>query len=171
MRMSNDGGGARSINGNVPAKNNPSEISQFISNTDEQVVFDAKFLACYNGTLVIKLPIGTNSFSFGAIFLGNDAKNRADAVQLLQHEFGHSRHFSQIGMVSYTMNVFLPSIIGYHFGNDDYQANYYSHVYEYVADVLGGVTRTVYASDAPYNYRDAETKWAGAYYIYTLLYP
>ena len=137
----------------------------FITNTDEHVVLDADIFSMYKGVPVIKLPIGTDAFSFGIIFLGDDVGKRGDAVETVQHEYGHAVHYNLIGPFAYAVSVFIPSVAGYHLGGDHYNANYYSYVYEYVADVFGGVNRT------NYQYSSTTENWWGAYFLYTLLIP
>ena len=114
------------------------------SNQSEQDVMDAHFVSAYNETLVIKLPIGDNAFSFGIMFIGNGVKDD----MTIQHEYGHSVHFSQIGLANYVEHVAIPSLKGFWF--NDYAANasnYYSQPQEYIADMLGGVKRTDFNYD------------------------
>ena len=142
MLQANDGGGTYSTNGNPRLKTTAHQFekgSSNIFNTSEEVVLNAETISFYKGVPVIKLPIGVNAFSFGAIFLGEDVGNRIDAIDTVKHEYGHSVHFSQIGPNTYTAMVMIPSMIGFWSGvpNDIY----YSQPYEYIADYLGGVNR------------------------------
>ena len=61
----------------------------------------------------------------------------------------------------FTITVFIPSVLGCHFGNDTYQKNYYSYPYEYIADVLGQV------DPKERSYNGAMTRWWKIYYLYT----
>ena len=122
-------------------------VYDYVTNTDEQVVLDAKFLAFYKGVPVIKLPIGTNAFSFGFIFLGDEVDKREDPIATVQHEYGHSIQFLLLGPVKYTTTVAIPSVIGFLNETDDY----YSQPWEYMADQLGGVKSRSYTSGAREN--------------------
>ena len=85
----------------------------------------------YRGRLVIKLDIMEDSaFSFGVIFTG---PNPSDNV--LAHEYGHSVHLSQIGIVNYATRVVLPSVASFWI----YQQNpyYTSQPWEYIAEYFG----------------------------------
>ena len=57
--------------------------------------------------------MGTNVASFGVIFMGPDADQRQNAIEDVKHEYGHSVHFSQIGIVNYAATVAILSLIGY----------------------------------------------------------
>lgn len=140
-------------------------LIDFITNTDEQVVLEAKRFAFYKGVPVVKLPIGTDAFSFGIMVLGDGVANRYNAIETVQHEYGHAVHYHLAGVGSYAINAFAPSLAGYWLGDDNYDTNYYSYVYEYTADVLGGVNRSNYP------YATATEDWWGAYLFYTILYP
>ena len=146
-------------------KDRVTDVIDFIFNDDEQVVLEAKRFAFYKGVPVVKLPIGTDAFSFGIMVLGDDVENRRDAIETVQHEYGHAVHFQLAGVGSYAMNAFIPSVVGYWLGDENYNANYYSYVYEYTADVLGGVNRSDYSYAAA-----TEALW-GMYLFYTILYP
>ena len=108
----------------------------------------------------VELPIGRNAFSFGIIFIGRD-NNSATTVF---HEDGHSVHFSAIGHFSYFINVFVPSVLGCHFGDDFYQKNYYSYPYEYIADIFGRV------DPSARNYNESMISFGEVYYTYTYLF-
>ena len=140
------------------------EAKDFINNTDEQAVLKAKYFSFYRGVPVVKLPIGTDAFSFGIIFLGSDVGKRADALETVRHEYGHALHYRMAGALSYTVTAFIPSVVGYYFGDEEYQANYYSQVYEYTADILGNVDRP------NYEYSTTTENWFGAYFLFTTLF-
>ena len=149
------GGGCSSGGGkpNFPEIGNP--YNPF--NEDEQVVLNAEYFAFYKGVPVVKLPIGVNAFSFGVIFLGNEVRD-SDTVQ---HEYGHSVHLSQIGIINYTTKAFLPSLLGFWSGVD--YDKYYSQPWEYIAEVLGGVERTTY------QYAPNVQEMAFVYWLYTIM--
>ena len=122
-------------------------LYNYVTNTDEQVVLDAKFLAFYKGVPVIKLPIGKEAFSFGIIFLGNDVGSRSDAINTVRHEYGHSVQFAKMGPFRYLQSVAIPSIMGNLLDRADLlPCYYYDQPWEYQADVYGGVNRGNYAS-------------------------
>ena len=139
-------------------------IKNFVNNED--VVLNAEFLTFYKGTLVVKAPIGTNAFSFGIIFLGNDVNQRGDAKETVQHEYGHAVHFSQVGADNYLLYVAVPSLIGYWTGVD--YKDYFSQPYEYTAEMFGGVQCEY--NGAPYSYSCGTKEWV-AYWIFTIFAP
>ena len=154
---------------NVPDKNTGGhskleEVFLYITNSDEQVVLNAEYIAFYNGVPVIKLPIGTDAFSFGVIFLGNDVGKRKDPIATVRHEYGHALHLRLAGEVSYTVFAFVPSVVGHHFGGEEYQKNYYSQIYEYTADILGNVSRP------DYTYSPTTENWFATYLLFTMLF-
>ena len=161
------GGGGGGCGGWNPGVNVPKlnlnavdEAIAYICNTDEQVVLDADYLAFYKGVPVIKLPIGTDAFSFGIIFMGNEVGNRSDAKETVMHEYGHNVHFRQIGLINYFIYVAVPSLIGY--WTDIPYEKYYSQPYEYIADLFGNVDRQ------PYSYSSATEDWWWIYWATTL---
>jgi len=134
-----------------------------LNNENEHIVLSADTFAFYKGTLVAKIPfMDDNAFSYGIIFLGSNVTS----TETLKHEYGHSVHMDQIGVLSYTVNVFIPSLIGFWSGVP--YDEYYSQAYEYVADMLGGVERTLYGQPYKYSITNVE---ASFYYLYTLLFP
>ena len=153
----------RKKTGKTKKKN--TDVLDYVFNDDEQKVLEAKHFTMYKGVPVIKLPIGTDAFSLGIMILGNDVGKRSDAIETVKHEYGHAVHYRLVGAYSYVANVFVPSVAGYWLGGENYDANYYSHVYEYTADILGGVNRS------NYSYATATKDWWGAYLFYTILYP
>lgn len=145
------------------------EVLDYIANEDEQVVLDAEYVAFYRGIPVVKLPIGTDAFSLGMIFLGNDVGKRSDAIETVRHEYGHAVHFSMAGPKSYIVNAFLPSVISFWFVDYKY-GEYYSQPYEYIADILGQVNRINTITNQPYQYNNAIKELAGLYFLYTCLF-
>ena len=140
------------------------EAWNYITNEDEQTVLDADHIAFYKGVPVAKLPIGTDAFSFGIIFLGDNVGARSDSIATVQHEYGHAKHYQIIGPLSYASTVFVPSVAGYHLGGKEYKNNYYSYVYEYTANVLGKANYDV-------AYLPATEKLWWIYLLYTMFLP
>ena len=123
------------------------EIYDYVTNTNEQVVLDAKFIAFYKGKMAVKLPIGSNAASFGVMFIGNDVKNRSDAIDTIKHEYGHTKQFDKMGLVNYTMQVAIPSVTCNLLDRQGLLPyDYYSSPWEYQADMYGGVNRGNYTS-------------------------
>ena len=135
----------------------------FITNDDERTALEAKYVAFYNGRLVIHLPWEMDPFSFGAIFLGKDAETWTNGVQELRHEYGHCVHFSQIGPMNYFLVVAIPSLIGHSFVETK---DYYSQPWEYVGEILGNVTNRTYQGQ-PYQYSENASLYAVLYWLYT----
>ena len=105
-------------------------------NTNEQAVLDAHFFSSYKGTLVLKLPIGKNAFSFGIIGIGHTAKEH----NLVRHEYGHRLQLKNKGFWCYAVRVAIPSVtanILNRMGKLPY--DYYGAPWEYEADILGEV--------------------------------
>jgi len=135
-------------------------IVDYITNTDEQTVLNARYLAFYRGAIVIKLEaIDNAAFSFGIIFLGDNVD-----AQTVRHEFGHCIHLLLIGRVNYMLKVFIPSLSDFWSGMG-YEV-YYSEPQEYIADMLGHVNRTYYDNPYPYS---ISNWWALTYFYYSLL--
>lgn len=147
------------------AKQQANDILQrevnYLSNTDEQVVLDADYIAFYNGVLVVKCDNSLGSFSFGFILLQNTA-NKAKQKKSLLHEYGHYEHLRDIGIMNYASKVVVPSVTCAtlsHLGL--LPAYYYDLPWEYIADQYGRVNRDGYSS------------WAGPvgflYWLYSLI--
>ena len=106
------------------------------TNEDPQVAAQKKPITFYNGVPIIRVPFMEDcAFSFGVIFMASNVEDPA----LVQHEYGHVVHLSQIGVLKYASYVVIPSIISYHLNKDNKDFNYYSQPYEYIADRLGQV--------------------------------
>lgn len=109
-------------------------------NEDEQKVIDATYVSAYKQVLVIKLPIGYNGASFGAIFLGD----KITSIQTVRHEYGHTRQLREMGIYLYIVDVAIPSIIGNLLDREGKLLyDYYGSYWEAGADELGGVIRSV----------------------------
>ena len=136
------------------------QIHDYVTNTSEAVVLNAKYVAFYKGVLVIKLPFLDNSgFSFGFIGLGPNVD-----AQTVRHEYGHYVHLRLIGWKNYIFKVAIPSL--YDFASDIEYEYYYSEPQEYIADLLGNVNRTYYGNPYCYNISNVE---AFAYFIYSII--
>ena len=144
------------------------EAKDYIYNDDEQKVLEAENFAFYKGVPVVKVPfMGNDMASFGVILMGPDAGHRQNAIEDVKHEYGHSVHFSQIGIVNYAATVAIPSLTGYFTVSSE---NYYSQPWEYVAEILGGVTNRMH-NGQPYPYSSSAPIWGGIYWAYTFLLP
>ena len=126
-----------------------------LDNTSEATVIKSNYFSAYEGHFVLRLPIGNNAFSFGALFIGNDVND----PNTIKHENGHAIHYDQIGPRNYFFFVAIPSLYGY--WTDVPYDEYYSQPWERIADELGGVDRPSY----PY----VDNNW-GRYYILTRLF-
>ena len=110
------------------------------NNTDEKKVLASHYFSAYKKKLVVRLPIGTNAFSFGILFLGNEVDKRSDSMTTVQHEYGHTQQFEQLGMGKYLTSVAIPSVTAYHLdaaGKLPY--SYFTAPWESEADAHGGV--------------------------------
>lgn len=120
---------------------------EYVTNDSETVALNANFIAFYKGRLVVKLLIGYDAASFGIIFLGQDVSKRSDAIETVQHEYGHTKQLLKMGVLGYTAFVASPSVS---FNLLDrlnlLSYDYYSSPWEYEADKNGGVNRGNYES-------------------------
>ena len=133
---------------------------KYVFNTDEQVVLDAEHFAFYKGAFVLKLDLLDDAgFSIILIGLGPNVD-----AQTVRHEYGHFLHLQLTGIKNYIPKVARPSLIdfwsglGYEF--------YFSEPQEYIADILGQVTRT--HNGQPYHYTITDGE-AFLYFIYSLI--
>ena len=132
------------------------------NNTDERVALDAKVFSMYKEKLVLKLPIGANAFSLGAIFLGDEVGSAKyiEQEQTVQHEYGHTQQLEQLGLQDYLLLVAIPSVTANVLDRMRMLPyDYYSSPWEYEADLSGGVVSQELQSNL-YS-RDYES-WAGA---------
>ena len=144
--------------GIILVKNIAEDVSDFRwDNEDEERVLESNYISAYKEHLVVRLPIGKNAFSFGALFIG---KNNND-INTVRHEYGHAIHFDQIGLVNYSLFVGMPSLLG--FWSDVGYDVYYSQPWEYIADSLGGVKRMI-NKDIPYEYLPNSKELADAWW-------
>ena len=123
-------------------------------NTDEQKVFDAHYFCSYKDTLVIKLPIGSNAFSYGIIGLGNDVTD----VETIKHEYGHKVQFNERGILDFTVNIAIPSLTANILGKmGKLPYDYYGSPWEAEADSLGGVSRKTH--NTPWTSEEYSSYW------------
>ena len=137
-----------------------SELINLQSTDDPNIVLQAEYFGMYKDTLVIKTEIMDQNvgFSLGVILVGKNS----NSTDLIKHEYGHRVHLSQIGLSDYIFYVVLPSVICYN-AEVEY-ADYYSLPWEFVADVLGDVSR----DNGQYVYADLSPEAALLYYLLTL---
>ena len=105
-----------------------------INNEDPETVFSSNYFAGYKGKLVIKTSFDA-SFSFGIIGLGF----RDLDVNSLNHEYGHCLQMDRMGVISFTKNVAIPSVlINLLARQGKLPYDYYSYPWEAEANLLGG---------------------------------
>ena len=113
-------------------------LRNYINNTDEKVVLDAKNVAFYKGRLVVKhsIPGQTSCAIGGVIFLNRNEKSTNDnSIQAVRHEYGHTVQESILGFYKYVRYIAIPSLT--HRDPTDY----YSNPWELTADLFGGAQR------------------------------
>ena len=131
----------------------------FYTNTDEQLVLDAKDIAFYKGTLVIKTnKLSGCAFTFGIIVMADDIK---DDIQLVRHEYGHVVQTTQTGVIPYIVLVMIPSVTCFWLTECKVLPGelYYSYPWERSADYFGG---------ASHDYIAGSEYIASAYWLNTL---
>ena len=102
-------------------------------------------ITTYRGVPVVVLKaLKQNAFSFGIIFIGEDAYKQWQKGKdpVLEHEYGHVIQLISVGFPVYIAMYFVPSLIGFWSGVPIDM--YYSQPWEYIADLLGGAKRTGY---------------------------
>jgi uncharacterized protein RhaS with RHS repeats len=113
------------------------------SNTEPEVIAEAKRLSSYKGQLVIKHNIEQlpRAGAFGAIFLpsykSDEYWKSQEFVDTLDHEWSHNIQLQELGVLIYTFGIFIPSAMSGGLSNDIY----YKRPWEASADNIGGVTR------------------------------
>ena len=142
-------------------------VVEYVTNDDEQKALDSGPISFYKGAPVVHLPFDVDPFSVGIIFLGSETQNWDNAVETIQHEYGHSVHLSQIGLSAYLSTVAVPSVIGHTFVKYD---QYYSQPWECIADIFGGVITRTDSYGQPYQY-SANAWLLGLYWTYTYILP
>ena len=127
-------------------------------NSDEIRVLKAKAwtYTYYNGKLVIKLPIGKEAFSFGAMFIGDGVTD----VNVVKHEYGHTVQFDSMGAWDYLINVGVPSLTGFiMYKKNKLPYSYFTSPWEAQADEYGKV---------PSRDRDTSNPWTDSIGYYGL---
>ena len=142
------------------------EAIDYITNTDEKVVLEAKHFAFYKGALVIKANLkgmlnGTAA-SFGIIVIDTDYTYNQTGIDTVNHEYGHFQHFCQIGAWDYFFTTAVPSMIGAGLDCVGFlpEGLYFNLPWERVADYFGGVTRN--------EHENWSQGLAAAFWIYTI---
>ncbi len=117
------------------------DIASFdIHNESEEKVLNSTFFSCYKGKFVFRTAMGSSGFSFGVIFLGNELDS--SDIDMLQHEYGHTLQLEDKGVLKYTTEVVLPSVLAYYkWQKGELPYEYYNSPWEAEADQLGGVNR------------------------------
>ena len=108
-------------------------------------IMSSKSISFYKDVLVIKVPNWisffpeTSSFSFGVILMGQKGD-----MDLLRHEYGHTRQLQELGVWDYYKYVVKPSVYRYNKTVEKVYTwdSYYSTPWEYQADQYGGVNGT-----------------------------
>lgn len=104
-------------------------------NTSEQAVLESQYFSAYKGKLVIRMGgVDHRSGSFGPVlFIDHVVDNRSDRIQTVQHEYGHTKQFDELGLKDYLLYVLIPSFCEW--GPEEY----YLKPWEITADIYGGV--------------------------------
>lgn len=108
------------------------------NNDDTDLVLSSNYFSAYKRTFVLKLPIGTNAFSFGIIVIGRGVRHKS----MVMHEYGHKLQLKKYGLVYYLTKIAIPSVtanILSRKGKLPY--DYYGSRWEAEADQLAGVIR------------------------------
>jgi RHS repeat-associated protein len=143
---------------------------EFVTNSDASTTQDNLKnygVSFYNGTLVLSaaLPFDESAFSFGIIVMDDYYKTASSSTfsRTLNHEYGHTRHFRQVGLHTYAATVVVPSLIGagLSYISPWVKTNYRSLPWERVAEHLGDVNGT---------YLPGSNTAGSIFWIYTLIY-
>ena len=152
--------------GSLSATNSQNYSRQPSSNTSEATVREVLKqygIAFYNGTLVVSVDaLGYSAASYGLILMGSNNLERSDFADVLNHEYGHAVHYSQIGPIDYLLTTAIPSLIGAGIANmnQSYNKVYYNQPWERTADYLGKIKR---------DYLPGANTAGAIFYLYTLL--
>ena len=107
----------------------------------------------YKGRKVHKIMPGDAGFSFGDIFLPQNADDTIYDVMHLRHEYGHTVQFDKLGGIAYAGLVVVPSVTFYMIDSlTDANIPYYSLPWEFEADRLGNVEGRKYNPAFFYSY-------------------
>ncbi|MBE6958455.1 MAG: RHS repeat-associated core domain-containing protein [Ruminococcaceae bacterium] len=125
----------------------------------------------YKGTPVFTADLPkTSACSYGVIVMDPAylKEYRHAFADTLKHEYGHAVHMKQVGIVTYTTQAAIPSLISAAIADPDaagfrgwMSQNYHSLPWERIADQLGEVSGNTYLSGA--------NALGSLYYGYTLL--
>ena len=122
-----------------------------VNNNSANVCKD-HFFSFYNGVPVFNVKsnlidkIGLTSWSFGIIVLNNEKDStrydRNNFEHTLRHEYGHTVQMKQLGIISYTRRVAVPSVAYNIMSRNNAVLNslYYCMPWERAADYYGGVS-------------------------------
>ena len=139
-------------------------VQDFIWNTDEKVVLEAKYFAFYKGKLVIRhsIPGQTSCAIGGVIFLNRDeSSGNPESIETVKHEYGHTVQESILGSRKYVKHIAIPSLLS---RDVDYE-DYYSLPWERTADLFGGAIHQ--GGNYVYHSNSVENAWT--YLIGSLL--
>jgi len=108
------------------------------NNTDEDKVLKARFFSAYKGQLVIKMAgFKDRSFSFGVMFISPKLEAGDQyAIDIVKHEYGHTRQLSRLGFFRYIKYIAIPSM-----KSEPDDPGYFALPWEITADIYGGVDR------------------------------
>ena len=128
-----------------PVKQFISEIKEDVSNYDknnqsEKTVLASNYFSSYKGVPVFRTN-GDRSGSFGAMFVTRETNERADAEDIVRHEYGHTVQLKELGVLNYTLGIMIPSWLEW--GGGDY----YSRPFELTADLYGRVQSRTYSHE------------------------
>ena len=130
-----------------PPKNNRTNFTKTVNNSDIDEVYSSEHYGFYKGVLVIRHSSDylTSWSVAGVIFLNhsNDKFDDSYKSNLLNHEYGHILQEREFGTVKYLAAIFVPSV-AYNFASrysPSLNQNYYNMPWEYDADARGGVNR------------------------------
>jgi len=110
---------------------------------EEYSCLEGGIISSYRNKLVLRPEFMKNAgFSSGFILIGSDISSNLAGVELLRHEYGHTRQYENMGILPYTAFVVIPSVTCFALNNTGkLEYDYYSLPWEYGADLYGGVRR------------------------------
>jgi len=132
------------------------DIKNFkINNQSEEVTLESNYISAYKGKIVIRTDF-ERSGSFGILFISRLASERSNAEDEVRHEYGHTMQLAQLGMLKYTLCIFIPSM--FEWGSDPI---YYRRPWEITADIYGGVQSRYYSEyeKAGFDYLKISRRW------------
>ena len=122
---------------NTPVLKVASDVWEDLGNFDrnnesEMKALESNYFSSYKGVPVIRIN-GDRSGSFGAIFLTRVKRKDEDFMDVVRHEYGHTRQLKQLGILNYALYIGWPS--WQNLGSGEY----YNRPWEITADIYGGV--------------------------------